>query len=452
MTVIDLPLPTMPADPELDVRCWCGSLKRDHAGRKHMGHCRGHAVVYDEPEGVVPATIIESCEKGCRRFWPARGERLRLRAIAAMDEPLMVAIAEADKARPRSRKTEDARAAGHFGVGPSDLNTCPKRIEYRERPPEDYEPIEVDRAAAYEGTILHDGITRARRLRYPWRKFGLNVHVPGLDREGELDEWDPITAVVVDYKTAGEYKWDRIGNYGPPETEWEQVMLYALALVHAGHPVEWVELHYYRRENFTDPERFRRPFSEQIAMAALSRLHAILDDLHDGRSLERTEPGPNLSAICARFCEAVNHCWQVNIARDNGRTPEGWMLARDDAGVAVALEEYVTAHEDLFKPGNATKEAVKVKIEGVEWGRYGDYTYRKTGGKSEWVPDEQARVEQLIAEMTQAAQEGRPPVFPDQLPVPQRLKTTRMSTEIKRVRKAILEAEAAEAAAAADGE
>jgi hypothetical protein len=446
----DLPLPTFPADPELTVTCHCGAPRSGHAGRKHLGHCQGHDVTYDEPAGVVAATIVEPCPDGCRRFWPARGERLRLRAVAAFDEPLMVAIEEADKARPRTRKTDDARAEGLFGVGPSDIGRCRKQIEYRENPPEGYEPISVDRAAAYEGTLLHEGIERARRRRYPWRKFSVPIHVPGLDRPGEIDEYDPILGTVIDVKTKGTYAWELLGKDGPADSEWDQVFLYGMGLEHAGQPIEWVELHCYNRENFRHPERFRRPYSRARALTAVQRLHSILDDLTAGRELPRDEPGPSLSAICRNFCPSVRDCWNVTEAELNRRTPEGWMVARDDEGVEAALGRYLDAHATLFKPGQDAKEREKVIVEGAPYGRYGHYTYSLSGGNSSWKDDLVARAGQLEAEMRQAVAEGRPPADPELLPVPQRQVTTPTTNRIARVRKATLEAEAKAAATAVE--
>jgi hypothetical protein len=456
VTAVDVPLPTLPADPELAVTCHCGAPRSAHAGRKHLGHCREHAVVLSVdpvPDGSTSVGVrILPCPDGCRRFWPARGERLRLRALAAFEEDLMVPIAEADKARPRSRKTEEARAAGQFGVGPSDIGSCRKRIEYRERPPEDFEPIDVDHASAYEGTLLHDGITRARRMRYPWRRFGVVIHVPGLDRPGEGDEVDPILGVVVDYKTAGSWKWDNVGDYGPPESEWDQVFTYGLGLENDGQPVEWCELHYYNREHFRNPERFRRPYSRARALAAVQRLHAILDDLEAGRELPRDESGPSTSSICRNWCEAVLHCWNVKEAELNRRSPESWMHVHNDADVEEAIRRYLQAHDTLVSPGNDEKERQKVLLDGIEYGRYGDFTWQESGGKESWVDDRIARAEQLEAEMHTARQEGRPPTDPDVLPVPQRKKVTPIQRRPGRVRKAILEKEAREAAKAAAAE
>lgn len=442
MTAVDVPLPTMPAsNPELDALCHCGSRRRDHAGRKRLGHCVAHV--------EVGGAVQHACPGGCRRYWPARGERLRLRALAVIDEPLLVPIAEADKARPRSRKTELARAEDQFGVGPSDAGTCRKRIEYRERPPEGFEPVEVDRAAAYEGTLLHEGITKARKRRYPWRKYDLQVQVPGLDRPGELDEYDPITGVVVDNKTAGEAKWDRVGTYGAPESEWEQLLMYGLALENDGQPVTRLELHYYRRENFRDNERFIRDYDRAAALRAVAKLHVILDDLTEGRELPRDESGPTTSVICRYYCEAVGDCWNVTEAELNRRTPEGWLLARDRPEIEEALGRYLAAHETLYKPGDQTKDQERALVYGAETGRYGPYTLTYPGGNTSWVNDPKARLEQLEGEMADAADRGRPPAHPDQLPMPQRQHTTPTQTRIGRVRKADLEREAREAAKAA---
>lgn len=413
------PLPSLPMDPTTMMRCRCGAPKRAHAGRKHLG---------------------SNAATDCRAFYAPRLERLRFDVAvrAAADEPLMAAIQAMDLARPRTSKTERAHADAKWGVGPSDSGKCRKQIEYRERPPEGFEPVEVDRSAAYEGTILHDGITRARRVRYPWREFGVVVHVPGFDVPGEADEYDPVLGIVTDYKTAGTWKWDRLGERGPAEGEWDQVYEYGLALEDAGRRVEYVELHYYNRENFRDPERFRRPYSRERALAAVAPLLAVLDDLDAGRELPRDEPGPTTSALCAIYCPAVRECWGVELADIAMRSPEGWMKARSDKGVEAALEDYVENREAAKQYTTGQKEAGALVVD-VPYGRYGKFTYRKTGGNEKTIEDDDARRAQLEFEMQQAIAEDRPPMNPQVMPYPMKKVTSNRATEIKRVRAALLE-------------
>lgn len=420
-----------PADPRATQVCRCayeyGCIgdRGSHAGEAGDGPCGG--TVRD----------VESPPCPCPEF---RRDEEAEAALAVADEHPRVAIALFDAARPRSRKTADARAEGTFGVGPSDLAECRKRIEYRERPPDGYEPDPSDKSAAFLGTMIHDGYTAARRARYPDRRFGFKVAILGIPRPGEVDEYSRFLARVTDYASAGEYRWERVGKYGPEEDKWDQAFTYGLAIEDAGEPVREIELIYVRRST-GETETFRRPYSRQAAMRALARLHAILDALEAGTPLPRDREGPTLDARCAG-CEAVRHCWQLD-AVPEGRTPESFLLIRDDATVAGLLEEYDAAREEA-KPPDSVKERVKVLVEGVEPGRYGNLTLGWTGGRPDIVPDPKARIAQL-----EAALDEREPGASSALPWPTMRITTRRSIQIKRVRLAQVQAEEAASAESA---
>jgi hypothetical protein len=295
------------------------------------------------------------------------------------------------------------------------------------------------------GTLIDLGFKRARRARYPWRKFAGRVQVPGLDVEGEYDEWDPIIGRLTDYKSAGSYKWERIGKYGPPEAEWKQALEYGLALEDAGQTVRELELIYVNREGGT-MEPFYRAYSRVLALAALADLHAMIDALEAGRPLPRVKDGedmlgPTVNPLCARFCPAVRHCWGLGDVPEE-RSPEGWLLARDDAGVEAALVMYDEARERASE-GDKAKKYARVLLEGVEAGAYGEINLNWSGGKeSDPIPDAKGRVEQLEGEMDEAIAEHRIPKAPADLPWPTFTKTSARTINVSRKRMARKEAAA----------
>lgn len=449
MTVLDTPTSEAPdsvppeegasASPwpmERDAQtCRCSHLRGSHRGRTHGGAC---LLCLDAP-GFPP----------CPRFVRVRSEAVEERAHLLADEDPSIPLRLLDARSPRTRLAEATRAAGLIAVGPSDFGTCRKQVEYRERPPEDYEPVEVRKSAAILGSMLDEGMTRARRRRYPWRQYHRPILVPGLDREGEADEFDPIIGRVTDYKSAGEWQWDRVGESGPPERVWKQLQTYGLGLEAAGETVVEVEALYLDR-NGGLLERFPRPYDRAYALLAVAELHVIIETLEAGLSLPRDRSGPTLDGICANHCPAVRHCWDLpNVPED--RTPEGWLLARDDEQVADLLAAYLAAH-GLVSPNDKRKKEIRVALTGVTEGRYGDATLGWTGGSGgDWVADLDARVEQLAEALTRVA--AGETVTLDDLPMPQKFATGRgKSISIKAVRAAVLEAEgrAREAAAPDD--
>lgn len=399
---------------------------------------------------------------------PAREQRIRLRAAEVADEHPRVAIQMHDAARPRSRKTALARAQGRWGVGPSDLSSCRRAVQYRERPPEDLVTNEVDKSAAYLGTMVDEGYKRARRRRYPWRRFStgrkpFHVVIPGLDSPGEPDEYDPIIGRVTDYKTAGEWVWERIGKLGPFPDMWDQTLLYALGLDDAGEKVVEVEVivvNLSGHDNGTS-ETFRRPYRRQEALVALARLHALLDGLDAGGDLPRDREGPSVDPICARYCPFRDYCWQVPAAEAAGRSPESYVLTRDDAAVEATLAEYDTGRA-MEGEGKTRKASARARLDGVEPGEYGPYDLGWRGGGKKWEPDQAARVRQvedvaagllervldLEARLAQAGMEAEPTDtgLLARLPYPEREVRSKPSIHVALVRKAERERREAEAA------
>ncbi len=270
--------------------------------------------------------------------------------------------------------------------------------------------------------------------------------IPGLDRESEFDSYDPITGELEDYKTAGDWRWDVLGQEGPDEEVWGQVMLYALALIAMGRTVRTVKLSYIKRCNGHD-ETFVRDYDEVAAKAWLDVLlgyATTLDMIKDAQdsgadeetlaslALPRKYLGPSADEMCRR-CFARIHCWNMNEAAALGRSPESLTILGeqpDDESVIWAIAEKIEASAEE----KAAKDRVtyaKTLLEGVEPGRYGDFEgYRKGGGGG---PNYKGRAEQL-EEYFDLPEAQRPPL--GALEAPKQYRYT--FTQWGKVRKATL--------------
>lgn len=464
---VDYDGPVPPMRPELGP-CWLwtgaiGAHGYGVIGKDGGGVVLAHRAAYEDKVGPIPAGLhvdhlcmVRPCirpehleavtqaennrrqhlAKRYREAWEARGRGVNVAAD----------LRWLDARRPRTHKTTRARAEGKWGVGPSDLSSCLKAIEFRERPPEGYEPGPVDKAAANVGTMWHEALETAWKRRYPWRRFKVVADVPGLDVPGEADCHDPMTGTVYDWKSCGDWKWERIGKEGPMPAELEQVMLYALALSRAGSLIREVALVYVNRETGSS-ETFYRPYDEGLALQALGKLVRVMDALDEGRELPRERAGeemlgPTVNALCARYCPHVRTCWDLpNVPAD--RTPEGWLYARDDEDGAIqyVLEDY-DANRSAESVAKRRKDFDRTLVVGVEPGRYGDWTLAWTGGGlGEPKPDPEARIEQLEAEMTAALVEDRLPRPPEDLPWPTVRRQRNVAIQVKKVRAATLERE-----------
>ncbi len=415
--------------------CVCGAPRHEHSGPARTGKC---------------------APTGCSRYRRDVVDALLEKVIAGYHATLGDDLIESDR---REHEDRPKPAAGGWGIGPSDAGGCRAAIAFRERgwgtnpqhrlhhergdstAPEGtvfYSRDPEDYAAARVGSLIHADALRRRENLYPWRMYGdkpgMSITIPGLDRDGRYDEFDPITGRVVDVKTAGTWKWDVVNNVGPDESQWQQLMLYGLALTRQGYVVRDVQLAYLERAGGRDVP-FTRPYSEQEALDALSSLIATAGSLDDEESLPRDRQGPTLDALCRR-CFARSACWQVPQAESAGRSPEGWVrLGRtphEDA-VAQVLEEYDAARE-VEKEGKKGKEAAKVQLEGIPHGTYGDWKWGYSGGNAQPpAPDLESRASQLQDEMLDAIAENRPPRDPYSLPHPMVEKTSRISPVVKRL-------------------
>jgi hypothetical protein len=329
--------------------CCCGAPRDDHGGGQHTG---GN-----------PAT-------GCTRYRRDVADSLAARAVDnARTSPLDDVNVYLARAYPRPKTPRPG-----WGVGPSDVATCRKGIQLRERPPEDMEYDEVDETASILGSLIHDAVTRARAALYAWREYELYVSVPGLDRKGRIDQYDPVLAKITDLKTCGLYAWDRLGVDGPRPDQWKQVLIYALGLIHEGKPVEWVELEYLNRAT-GETEVFSRRYDPLAAQNALNWLLAINVALDMGQDLPRDRSGPSSDPVCAKYCPTRSRCWNMKAATAAGRSPESYTILGADPDMAAiewAAENAWGWKENADEAKTEHDQARKLLI-GIPGGTYGKY-------------------------------------------------------------------------------
>lgn len=414
------------ADP-----CHCGAPRWEHAGRNRSGR---HA-----PTNGTPPN-------GCKRWSEDRIEALAWRAANADGRKMLPDFKRWD----RSINPGQPVTPGQLRVRPSDGDTCKRQVWYRNFPPEDYRPLPTDDRAATMGTLAHKGLLEAWAALYPWRLIEHEVTIPGLDRNGRLDSFDPLTGVLDDVKTAGTWKWDLIGDDGPTVGTWNQAAIYALALSRAGHKVRLIRLRYIHREKGYE-EIFEQPYTDMMGRAALRDLTAlasVLDsyrqavDDGDTELAEELIPereGRSHNAFPCSFCPARGHCWSIDRATALGRSPESFTILgptpADDA-IAATLAEYDVARK-AETAGKNDKAAAKALLDGIDHGTYGEWVY---GATSTNRKDTAAYV-RLLQENYELPPAVRPAL--GDIPHPE---TRSESIAVKRVRAAKREAKAKAAA------
>jgi hypothetical protein len=330
-----------------------------HPGPKHSGRC---------PNGGPRARYAEDLI--WLRVW---------QVLEAHQETLGQAV---------RRQMADERAArrqphepGKWGVGPSDLGNCDRKVWYREMlragtPPEGFRPDDSWDGEAVSGSLLHRAITDLLKARYPWRRFDVPVvlRTLGLDtKNSEADSADPMTGRVTDYKTAGSARWDMIGPEGPEEDTWGQVLVYGLALAEQGMTVREVELIYWNREH-GQSESFVRPYDRDAAVAALERLTDMTTALDLGHVLDRPpdRTGPTNDPLCGR-CFARSHCWSIPQAKQAGRSPESYTILGAEPEDPTVEQAAVVEYEARRRAKDAKDQhkAAQVLLDGIPPRQYG---------------------------------------------------------------------------------
>ena len=419
------------ADP-----CVCGAPRWEHAGGNRSGR---HAPTVGTPNG-------------CKRWAENKIEALAWRAVEADGRKMLPDFKRHDRAQNPGQPV----TPGQLRVRPSDGDTCKRQVWYRNFPPEDYRPLPTDERAATIGTALHKSLLDAWAALYPWRLIEHEVTIPGLDRNGRLDSFDPLTGVLDDVKTAGTWKWDLIGDEGPTEGTWNQAAIYALALSRAGHTVRTIRLRYIHREKGYE-EKFERTYTDMMGRTALRDLTAlasVLDayrqavddgDTELAEDLIPEREGRSHNAFPCSFCPARGHCWSIDRATALGRSPESFTIlgpAPADDAVAATLAEYDAARKAETAGKNA-KAFAKSLLDGIDHGTYGEWVYAVTTQN----PKDSGAYIRLLQENYDMPAEFRPAL--SDLPQPTR-REERIA--VKRVRAAKREATKAKAAEVADAE
>jgi len=391
--------------------CICTAPRHTHSGAKFTG---GH-----EPTG-------------CRRYRRDNADALAEKAMEAdRSDVLDDIVAWHTSLYPRPKPTP-----GGWSIGPSDIGNCRRRIQLRERPPADLIRNDVDESAAVLGDIWHDVTRRARQYRYPWRKYEFELAIPGLDRPGRCDEYDPLTATGVDYKTLSEYQWEVIGDHGAHEKHWGQLAVYCYALTCLGYEVTVMRIIYIRRAT-GECEYHDRPYSEAYAKDALAELTSTALALDLGQELPRDGRGPSSDIICSKFCDVRDYCWNVKAAEAAGRSPESYTLLGEHPEREAIEWAAAQARDWKDNESEATREykAAVPLLGGVPDGTYGEYVVKE---KSRLMPDYKSYYQGVMREyevycLTPADQRGEFADWLARIPLPHRRDTW---TEVKRVRHA----------------
>lgn len=323
---------------------------------------------------------------------------LAAEAVAVADRDVMDDIVDAVQAA--------YIPSGNKGPRVSDVGACRRSVWYRESPPEGFvpDPPRYLRQAAL-GTLIHEKAAEVRAARYPWRHYEFEVTIPGLDKKGRVDEYDPVIGEVVDLKSAGARKWDVVGDEGPADSAWAQALLYALTLEEMGLPVQSVRIAVVNRDNGQE-EQFRRPYDPAAARRVLDDLVELATMLDLGVVPPRDGTGPGTDWQC-RACFALSHCWNVDAAAAAGRLPESYTLlggSPTDETIVWAAERLMAARR-AAKAARAEEDAAKDLMDGVEPGEYGDYVVSLTKRQ---MPNYRESFERLL-ELYALSEAHRPP-------------------------------------------
>lgn len=335
------------------ITCACGAPRPEHSGASQSGRCAA---------------------TGCNRYRPDAVTLIAVRAAQGAQATFRDDLREYSR---RSRANLKKKAPGTISVRPSDVGECRRAVYYRETPPEDYTPAPSNMGAAFMGGIIHDEFMRRRAVLYPWRlygdKRGREVYLPGMDRPSKYDEYDPITGRLVSIKTAGSWRWEKVGQDGADDKWWDQDHLYAMCLIELGYPVDEIEVLVIDRADGKS-ESFTMPYDPERALRVLRDLHALATGLDIGIVPPRDRNGPSTDGIC-RNCPARRHCWNMEQAEALGKSPENLTILGPDpddeyveqlAGLLIATRREKTDAE-------LREKELKALLDGVELRPYGEF-------------------------------------------------------------------------------
>lgn len=213
--------------------------------------------------------------------------------------------------------------------------------------------------------------------------LGGQAHVPVTLRLGD----DEVTGtadlvlprIVVDLKSARQSRMVGAIAGGPYDNHRRQVIGYAIGLVQAGTPIDWVSWLYLDRET-GDEHLITEPLTLELQVWALRRAWEIQGWKDRPHMAPRTERGPGLSMACDS-CGWLRKCWGTN-ARPHTAGPQR-RLGRTVGDVARLLLRYAA----LGREGKAIeeeRELIKtIFMHGSRPGNYGDLSWGLTRGYEE---------------------------------------------------------------------
>ncbi len=272
------------------------------------------------------------------------------------------------------------RPSGKSGPSPSDAGACRRQLWYRDHGHTlpDYTPnTEIDERRAALGSLVHRAAQEAGEARYPWRRYEMPIQIPGLERGGRIDCYDPVLGEVTDDQTAGRAKWQMFGDDGPTEAKWEQAAIYGYALAMQDMPVRTLRIIAINRDTGVE-EHFHREFDPAFGLAALDKLLEVATVLEAGVMPPRDGFGPK-HWMC-EWCPALAHCWNVDAATKAGRSPESYTLLGpepEDPSIVWAGRQALEAAAERLKWEKREKRA-KALLQGLKARRYG--ADREDGG------------------------------------------------------------------------
>lgn len=229
----------------------------------------------------------------------------------------MTDTAAADLAADLQAWEDDHQASRSPSVGPSDVATCRRQLQYRLTGTPADDDHDDDPSMAVAGSLLHLAVAHVRKLAHPEALVEASVTVPGLERPGTVDYY--VDGVVDDLKTHGCRAFDKATERGElRDDHHDQALVYALGLEDAGHPVHTVQVTYYDRCR-GGILRLSVPYDRERALRAVMRLHAVLDAVEEGRELPRDERHPRTTA-CER-CPFTRRCWELDVPPAEGPGP-----------------------------------------------------------------------------------------------------------------------------------
>lgn len=377
------------------------------------------------PDALHPIPVYVLADPGHEHQVPP-AYALALAALAAESRDYLDDVADA---------LEHAYVpSGSLAPRPSDAGACRREVWYRVSPPAGYVPrTDIDRKRAALGSIIHAAGEKYRPAVYPWRRFEMKVTVPGLDRTGYVDEYDPVTGTVFDTKSAGRAKWLILAD-GPVDAMWEQLRIYAWTLYLMGYPVRRLCIVAINRDT-GEEEKHWDEFDPELAVAALDKLTTLATVIEAGVIPDRDGLGPR-DWRCG-WCPAMRHCWNMDEAEKLGRGPVSLTMlgpTPEEPAIVWAGREFLRVSKDR-RDLDAREKFLKDLLQGLPVRTYG--ADREDGGieitDSHHTSVGYKEAYEHLLELWELPESDRPHVTA--LPGPQVTKTTTQTAKKPRVAK-----------------